>query len=554
MPRAESESVVRTALDGEAVLFVGSGFSRTATNVRGEKLKTASGLTALMCEELGLNEKPELSAAAEMFADERSNAALVTLLHEQFQVRDIADEHYLFGRVPWRRVYTTNYDDVIELSYRAANRAIISLTPADDVSYVSSGQAQCVHINGYIGTLTEERLFADFKLTDTSYATAAFATSQWAQQMRHDLSVARVVVFVGYSLHDLDIRRVLLATGPQQSKTFFYVGPEPSKVLSHRLSKFGIVVPLDSATLADVIGTEISTYTPREREPMLQRVVVRRKAKSTTHPPQDRDIANFFLWGSASHDFVWGSVTETNQWHYICCRDQLERAMQLLEDGTRNIVVRSDLGNGKSLFLDSLDCLATSFGFEVLRIDALADEFEGEVEAAARAAERTLLIVDSYNNKKDALEIVARNRSDNLYVLCAARTTRHDVSFRWLHKVLRTTAVPEIDLEVLSERELTWFRETLDEYGLWGRYASRSAAAKERILRSDCKSRISSILLLILESPAISRRLSTVIDSLASRRDHLETITGLLMLSVLDFHPTFDLLTDLMGTEVSKPG
>lgn len=550
MPGANSEFVVRTALDGEAVLFVGSGFSRTATNVRGETLKTASGLTALMCKELGLEEEPELSAAAEMFADERSNAALVALLREQFQVRDIADAHYLFGRVPWRRVYTTNYDDVIELSYRAAHRAIISLTPEDDVSYVSSEQAQCVHINGYIGTLTEERLFAGFKLTDTSYATAAFATSQWAQQMRHDLSVARVVVFVGYSLHDLDIQRILRATGPQQSKTFFYVGQQPSRVLSHRLSKFGIVVPLDAAGFAHLIGTEISTYTPRAREPMLQRVVVRREAKSTTHPPQDRDIANLFLWGSASHDFVWGAVTETNNWRYICYRDQLERAMQLLEDGTRNIVVRSDLGNGKSIFLDSLDCLATSFGFEVLRIDALADEFEGEVEAAARAAKRTLLIVDSYNNKREALEIVARNRSDNLYVVCAARTTSHDVSFRWLHNVLKTTAVPEIDIEVLSERERSWFRETLDEYGLWGRYASRSAAAKEQILRSDCKSRISSVLLLILESPAIAQRLAATIGSLASRREHLEAITGLLMLSVLDFHPTFDMLTDLIGPEV----
>ena len=172
------------------------------------------------------------------------------------------------------------------------------------------------------------------------------------------------------------------------------------------------------------------------------------------------------------------------------------------------------------------------------------------MEAVARATKKTLLIIDSYNTKKAAVEIVARNRSDHLHLVCAARTIRHDVAFRWLHGILRTSEVPEIDLEVLSEKERAWFREALDEYGLWGRYASRSLATKERILRVHCGSRISSVLLLILESPTIAERLADVMKAVASKREHLETITGLLMLSVLDFHPSFDILTDLMGAEV----
>ena len=330
----------------------------------------------------------------------------------------------------------------------------------------------------------------------------------------------------------------------------FYVGPEPSRVLSHRLSKFGTVVGLNAATLAEVIAAEISDYTPAEPVPMLGRVVVRRTVESTARAPQDRDIASLFLWGAANHDFIWGSVAETNTWRYVCYRDQLDQTLQLLEDGARNVVVRSDLGNGKSIFLDSLDCLATSYGYDVFRIDGLGEEFEGEVESVARAKKKTLLIVDAYNNKRAALEIVTRNRSEHLYLVCAARTIRHDVAFRWLHGVLRTSEVPEIDLEVLSKRECEWFREALDEYGLWGRYASRSAATKERILTDKCKSRISSVLLLVLESPTIAERLADLVNALASKRKHLETITGLLMLSVLDFHPSFDMLTDLMGTEV----
>ena len=550
MADEQLKSVVRTALDGDAVLFVGSGFSRSATNVRGENIKTAPELTATLCDDLGLDERPELSTAAEMFADERSTGALVAFLREEFQVRDIAKEHRVFGGVPWRRVYTTNYDDVIEQSYRAANRAIVSLTPDDEVHYVSSEQAQCVHINGYIGTLTEKSLFAGFQLTDTSYATTAFAASQWAQQMRHDFSVARSVIFVGYSLYDLDVRRVLRGTGAQQTKTFFCVGPKPSRSLSYRLSKFGTVVELDAETLSEVISTEARDYVPTKSEATLGRVVVKRRLAADAGSPQDRDIGNLFLWGAASYDFIWGAVAKTSHWRYVCYRDDLDRVMQLLDDGARNIVVRSELGNGKSIFLDALDCLACNFGFEVLRIDALADEFEGEVEVAARASTKTLLIVDSYNNKKPALEIIARNRSEHLHLVCAARTVRHDVSFRWLHEVLGTTEIPEIDLEVLTESERRWFRDALDEYGLWGRHASRSPRAKDKILRVDCKCRISSVLLMVLESPTIAERLSAVVKALTPERHHLETITGLVMLSVLDFHPNFGLLTELLGPDV----
>ena len=550
MPDGHLQSVVHTALDGEGVLFVGYGFSRTATNVRGENLKTATELAEFMCQELDLDEPATLSEVAEMFADDRSNAALASLLREQYQVRDIASEHSVFGRIPWRRVYTTNYDDVIELAYRSTNTPISSLTPSDDIRNVSSEHPQCVHINGYIGNLTEDRLFSDFKLTDTSYATSSFVTSPWAQQMSHDLSVARAAVFVGYSLYDIDVRRLLRATRGQLDKTFFFVGPRPSRVLRHRLSRFGTVVTLDTAALATVIQSEISTYTPKNPEPILGRVVVQRKANSATEAPQDRDIANLFLWGSTNHDLVWATVTGTANWRYICYRDALDRVLEQLESGEKNIVVRSDLGNGKSIFLDSLDCLASNFGFEVYRIDTLADEFEGEVEAVARARLRTLLIVDSYNNKRDALEIIARNRSDELHLVCAARSIRHDVSFRWLHQVLGTNAIPEFDLEMLSERECKWFRATLDEYGLWGRYASRSPEAKERVIKNNCKSRISAVLLLILESPVIAERLATVVDSLRSRREYLETITALLVLSVLDFCPTIGMLADLMGADV----
>lgn len=434
------------------------------------------------------------------------------------------------------------------MAHRAASRPIVSLAPDDAVNRVASSQAQCVHINGFIGTLTADHLFNSFKLTDTSYSSSSFERSPWSQQLRHDFTVAKVIVFVGYSAYDLDIKRILLEKDSLRAKTIFCVGDSPTALTRRRLAKFGSVLNLDTASLANEIEAESQVYQPSAPTVPIGRVVYENAPPQAAGIPTDGDISDLLLWGKARYGLVWGSVNEPEP-RYVVPRAQLEKAIQLLEDGSRNLVVRADLGNGKTVFLDSLDCQARTFGYRVLRVDTLADDFEEELEAAARAATKTLLLLDSYTNKRPALEIIARHRSPDLYLVCAARSIRHDVCFRWLYRVLGTSEIPELDVDILTAQEREWFRETMDSRGLWGKHAGLSAERKDRVLEKDCNSRVSQILLEILTSPAISERLSTVVKSISANRENAEIIAGILMLSLLDYSPSLDLVADLLGTE-----
>ncbi|MDA1313216.1 MAG: SIR2 family protein, partial [Acidobacteria bacterium] len=211
---------IEHAIDGNAVLFVGSGFSRSAKNLDNEHLKTGGELACFLGETCGLSASDSLSDVADFYVAKFGSTSLVSLLRRQFQVSELGPEHFVFGRIPWKRIYTTNYDHVVELAYNANKQAIVPISLEDNIRRVGERSTQCVHINGFVDDVTAETLSSTFKLTDTSYSSGTFADSAWAGQFRHDISAANAVLFVGYSAADLDIKRILLASPEGSRKTF----------------------------------------------------------------------------------------------------------------------------------------------------------------------------------------------------------------------------------------------------------------------------------------------------------------------------------------------
>jgi len=157
------DEALRHALDGQAVLFLGAGFSAAAKNRSGLPLPTGLNLAKTLAEVLKLPNTPSLDIVSDMFKARVSEAALARLMQDRFTATQLTDHQIVFGGVPWRRIYTTNYDNVIELAYQQAKRAIkpITIPPTE----VPASQSVCVHINGYVGDVTGVSLPTDFILT-----------------------------------------------------------------------------------------------------------------------------------------------------------------------------------------------------------------------------------------------------------------------------------------------------------------------------------------------------------------------------------------------------
>lgn len=546
----ELDQLIKHALNGNVVLFVGAGFSCSATNVIGLPLKTGSQLSTHLGNKCGLSEPTRLEYVADLYIAKHGVTHLIELLNEEFQVSEIAAEHFVYGRIPWKRVYTTNYDNTIELAYRTNNETIVPITLADNIRRVSEPTSQCVHINGFIDSLTEETLLSTFKLTDSSYSTSAFSDSPWSSQFHHDISAASAVLFAGYSAYDLDIKRILLASSELREKTIFIVGKNPNEITRYNIGKFGHIVQDDTAGVAEKIKTIEAHYEPQVYSQVKGRYAVKIQPPAAAATPRDQDVHDLFLWGEVNREMVWSAVSGSASDIYVCTRDAVIESLQLLEDGEINIVVRSNLGNGKSIFLEVLGATAAQYGYEVFLLRTSGPGVAVEIEDVVRCKKKTLLLVDGYTNKRSEIEIIARTRTDQLRVVFAARTLRHDISYEWLYNCLGVDELFELDLDKLTDNEAQWFALSMDRYGLWQSDAKRSDKTKMKILKSDCDGKLSAILLYILKSPTIAKRLDELVNSLSQNREFLETTASILVLSVLEIGTTLTILSNLSDTAV----
>jgi hypothetical protein len=219
----EFTEAVEKALNGNAVAFTGAGFSAGATNFLDAELPNGRSLADLLFERSGKpGYKGDLDLAATFFLRHRDPSELVTLLRDQYTVKSVTPSHVVLGNVPWRRVYTTNYDLVMENGYGKNDRRATWATLETDVREASGKANVVVHINGCIDLLTQASLRNEFKLTNQSYLTTTFLQSPWCFQFRSDLRLAQAIFFLGYSLYDLDIQKVLFEE-EVKDKCFFIV-------------------------------------------------------------------------------------------------------------------------------------------------------------------------------------------------------------------------------------------------------------------------------------------------------------------------------------------
>lgn len=97
------------------------------------------------------------------------------------------------------QIYTTNYDDLIETTYRELGRAISPVVLPKDVALADTDRTQVVK---YHGDLSYERTLV---LTESAYYKRLDFESPMDLKFRSDL-LGKSVLFMGYSFNDVNIR------------------------------------------------------------------------------------------------------------------------------------------------------------------------------------------------------------------------------------------------------------------------------------------------------------------------------------------------------------
>jgi len=200
------DDLARSIRDRKVLLFAGAGLSMSVG------LPSWNQLVRHMREELGLEGQPSGPAPtyqtlAEYYRITRGSIGpLRSWMDRTWSVSEervrTSRAHDLVVELDFPLIYTTNYDNNLEVAFRLHGREFVKIANARDIANIAEGPTQIVKFHGDFED--DESLV----LAETDYFDRLAFESPLDIKFRAD-ALGRTLLFIGYSLSDLNIRLLL---------------------------------------------------------------------------------------------------------------------------------------------------------------------------------------------------------------------------------------------------------------------------------------------------------------------------------------------------------
>ena len=172
-----------------SVAFFGAGFSLGASNLDGKEMKASGGLAEILSTALNENETLPLELASQEYVRAKIEPDIRDLIRQSYSANSISEYQKHIASLPWQRMYTTNYDNVLEKARRDCGIQVLSAT-ALEAPTAYSGRNAIIHLHGFVERLTKNDWDNAYVLTDQQYASDILRESGWLETFRNDISYA----------------------------------------------------------------------------------------------------------------------------------------------------------------------------------------------------------------------------------------------------------------------------------------------------------------------------------------------------------------------------
>ena len=546
----EMDNIISKLSKGRAVLFVGSGFSMDALSIskdddtnEEESMPIAFQLTKMLLNDLGEDfDSNELDVVADYYIHRKGEDALVSLLKDRLTVKEITVHQKIVCSLDWLRVYTTNYDDVIEKGYLANNKYTTSVDTSFNIKDYQKQENICVHLNGMLSNLKSDDLNNSFKLTNSSYVSPeSFLNSQWSFLFRKDLERASIIIFIGYSLYDMDIKKVLNENKFFKDKIYFITDEKIKKSDEFRLSNFGKILKIGVQGFAEILEDNKEKINDDSSVELKILTKFESNYKVNSELTDDQNIRDMLILGRYNH-FIIEEHFNKNFEKYFIKRSSLEICYEFINDNN-NVFVKSKLGNGKTFFLDLFKTYAYSLGeWDIYALNSDGINVFDDLEALAKNGKKSIILVDNYIENEDVVNFISNLNVKNLKMIITVRTNDYT---RLLHEISKSIPHKNIDLDQLDEFEISNFIDIIDNLGYWGTDASLSFDNKLALIQKKYNSEISSILAGIFDSEEIKNRLNKIFESTKSNKLFEKNLLVIFILKKIGIRAKRSLVSDL---------
>jgi hypothetical protein len=200
------EPLIEAIRARQAILFVGAGVSRNlGLPSWGELIKEMA--VQLEYDPMVFERHGDYLELAEYYQIKKTSIGQLRswmdrTWHAEEERVDSSKIHQAIVDLGCPMIYTTNYDRWIEIAFRRRNKPLVKIANVGDFTKIRDGIPQLIKFHGD---------FADdssLVLTEASYFERLAFESPLDIKLRSD-SIGRTILFVGYSLSDVNIRYLL---------------------------------------------------------------------------------------------------------------------------------------------------------------------------------------------------------------------------------------------------------------------------------------------------------------------------------------------------------
>lgn len=514
------EQVVESLSRGDAILFLGAGFSKQAKNLLGQELPTGAELKSELF--VAIDEIPtasdlenDLSAIADYCLSEPERAQKVAdHLRKLFSIHELQDwQISLITKFPWRRIYTTNYDNAVEFAFDTKKMEIAPYSALEPYPPNLPQTALCIHLNGIFTHAVKDNADANLRLSFGSYATSRLEGTRWGDLFERDVSFSGATVFVGYRLPDLEIAQLLV--GPQtKSKIGFITGTNPNQITRSRLEPFGSLFNATGDDFTQALSKQVSVVGVNLSPKRPLRYFERLSQPKTPSHPTDHDRIALLMYGHLRTELVHGDIaTGSSKERYTIARAAEIDIVEAVEGG-QDVAIISRLGNGKTVSLHRIGLALLAAGWKVFQSAGDSTATTSECGELASYTGKVAVLFDGGISNVLAIKALGTQRTKHLRILFTERSTRYDarISDDWLADC-GISELYERRIDSLDADEPDSLISLLDSTGLWGRRAEMDAHAKKTFIVRDCRTEMSSVLLHIVKSADISERVKNALKA-----------------------------------------
>lgn len=508
------QQVIKYVMDEDAVLFLGAGFSYGGTNASGGKMKVGRDLSYAICDDLGIPKSDNLTISSSRYIeDENCKKGLekfIEFLQRELICVETTPDQDIICKLPWMRIYTTNYDNIVELSSEKQGICRETITITNTMYSAARHMEQAIiHINGFIKKLDERTFYDEFKITDDNYNRDGLLQSPWRNLFETDLKKAKTVVFIGYSLkYDQELVRCI-ANLNIKDKCVFIDCNSLGEDDEFKIKRYGTLYKIGTTGFAQEILEVAKNYKPNAKMIELSGFEKREFASyySDEHY-SSKDVIDLLVKGKLDIQYI------TQEGYCVHRKEMIDDAMEQIKK-KQVVIIQSKLGNGKTVFLECLayELLKDYNVYFLKNIDNYIDDLQ-LIQSVENQC--NVIMIDDYGYYIQFMKALGGNFPENLKLVITCRTA---ININLYYDLTEKYGYSEenlylCDIDKMTDVDVIELVKVLNKNRLWGKFDTMNFSQKKKMIKKDYGANMSKIFYLLLQSEEIERQIKKVVGVL----------------------------------------